>query len=45
MNWLMYLCFVGDVFGFLFVIEGLLVFFIEFIFLGLWVFGEDKLLK
>lgn len=42
MNWLDYLCFVGDIFGVLLVIEVLLVFFMEFIFFGLWMFIWDN---
>ena len=45
MNWSTYSRFVGDVFGSSLAIEGLLAFFIESTFLGLWVFGEDKLPK
>lgn len=45
MNWSTYSRFVGDVFGPSLAIEGLLAFFIESTFLGLWVFGEDKLPK
>lgn len=43
MNWSTYSRFVGDVFGPSLAIEGLLAFFIESTFLGLWVFGGDKL--
>ncbi|CAM4286998.1 cytochrome D ubiquinol oxidase subunit I [Bacillus manliponensis] len=45
MNWSTYSRFVGDVFGPSLAIEGLLAFFIESTFLGLWVFGWDKLPK
>ena len=45
MNWSTYSRFVGDVFDSSLAIEGLLAFFIESTFLGLWVFGEDKLPK
>ncbi|WP_144551861.1 cytochrome ubiquinol oxidase subunit I [Bacillus mycoides] len=45
MNWSTYSRFVGDVFGPSLAIEGLLAFFIESTFLGLWVFGADKLPK
>ena len=45
MNWSTYSRFVGDVFVSSLAIEGLLAFFIESTFLGLWVFGEDKLPK
>ncbi|MDM5188199.1 cytochrome ubiquinol oxidase subunit I [Bacillus sp. DX4.1] len=45
MNWSTYSRFVGDVFGPSLAIEGLLAFFMESTFLGLWVFGWDKLPK
>lgn len=45
MNWFYYFYYVGDIFGVLFVIEGLMVFFLEFIFVGLFFFGWDKMLK
>ncbi len=43
MNWSAYSRFVGDVFGAPLAIEGLLAFFLESTFLGLWIFGWDKL--
>jgi cytochrome d ubiquinol oxidase subunit I len=43
MNWSMYSEFVGDVFGAPLAIEGLAAFMLEATFLGLWVFGWDRL--
>jgi len=43
MNWSDYSRFVGDIFGAPLAIEALLAFFLESTFLGLWVFGWDKL--
>jgi cytochrome d ubiquinol oxidase subunit I len=43
MNWSAYSRFVGDVFGAPLAIEGLLAFFVESTFLGLWIFGWDRL--
>src|ERR671912_1311038 len=43
MNWSDYSRFVGDVFGAPLPIEGLLAFFLESTFLGLWIFGWDRL--
>src|ERR1051325_9758136 len=43
MNWSSYSRFVGDVFGAPLAVEGLLAFFLESTFLGLWIFGWDKL--
>jgi cytochrome bd ubiquinol oxidase subunit I len=43
MNWSEYSRFVGDVFGAPLAMEGLLAFFLESTFLGLWIFGWDKL--
>lgn len=43
MNWSDYSRFVGDVFGAPLAVEGLLAFFLESTFLGLWIFGWDKL--
>ncbi|MTD16462.1 cytochrome ubiquinol oxidase subunit I [Nakamurella sp. YIM 132087] len=43
MNWSDYSRFVGDVFGAPLAMEALLAFFIESTFLGLWIFGWDKL--
>ncbi len=45
MNWSDYSRFVGDVFGPPLAIEGLLAFFLESTFLGLWIFGWDRLPK
>jgi cytochrome d ubiquinol oxidase subunit I len=45
MNWSAYSRFVGDVFGAPLAIEGLLAFFVESTFLGLWIFGWDRLPK
>jgi cytochrome bd ubiquinol oxidase subunit I len=43
MNWSAYSRFVGDVFGAPLAIEGLAAFFLESTFLGLWLFGWDRL--
>jgi len=43
MAWSEYSRFVGDVFGAPLAIEGLLAFFLESTFLGLWIFGWDRL--
>jgi cytochrome d ubiquinol oxidase subunit I len=45
MAWSEYSRFVGDVFGAPLAMEGLLAFFFESTFLGLWIFGWDKLPK
>ncbi|HET8897107.1 MAG TPA: cytochrome ubiquinol oxidase subunit I, partial [Protaetiibacter sp.] len=45
MAWSEYSRFVGDVFGAPLAMEGLLAFFVESTFLGLWIFGWDKLPK
>ncbi|MER7367958.1 cytochrome ubiquinol oxidase subunit I [Nonomuraea wenchangensis] len=45
MNWSDYSRFVGDVFGAPLAMEGLIAFFMESTFLGLWIFGWDKLPK
>ncbi|UPK76502.1 cytochrome ubiquinol oxidase subunit I [Nocardioidaceae bacterium SCSIO 66511] len=45
MNWSDYSRFVGDVFGAPLALEGLLAFFLESTFLGLWIFGWDRLPK
>jgi cytochrome d ubiquinol oxidase subunit I len=45
MNWSVYSRFVGDVFGAPLAMEGLLAFFLESTFLGLWIFGWDRLPK
>ncbi len=43
MNWSEYSRFVGDIFGAPLAIEALLAFFLESTFLGLWIFGWDRL--
>jgi cytochrome d ubiquinol oxidase subunit I len=43
MNWSIYSRFVGDVFGAPLAVEGLAAFFLESTFLGLWIFGWNKL--
>jgi cytochrome bd ubiquinol oxidase subunit I len=43
MNWSIYSKFVGDVFGAPLAIEGLAAFFLEATFLGLWIFGWNRL--
>ncbi len=43
MNWSDYSRFVGDVFGAPLAMEGLAAFFLESTFLGLWIFGWDRL--
>ena len=43
MNWAGYANYVGDIFGAPLAIEALLAFFLESTFLGLWIFGWDKL--
>ena len=45
MNWSVYSRFVGDIFGAPLAIEALLAFFLESTFLGIWIFGWDKLSK
>jgi cytochrome d ubiquinol oxidase subunit I len=45
MNWSDYSRFVGDIFGAPLAIEGLLAFFLESTFLGLWIFGWARLPK
>ena len=45
MNWSEYSRFVGDVFGAPLALEALLAFFLESTFIGLWIFGWDKLPK
>jgi cytochrome d ubiquinol oxidase subunit I len=45
MNWSSYSRFVGDVFGAPLAMEGLVAFFVESTFLGLWIFGWDRLSK
>ena len=43
MNWSQYSRFVGDVFGAPLAMEGLAAFFLESVFLGLWLFGWERL--
>jgi len=43
MNWSSYSRFVGDIFGAPLAVEGLAAFFLESTFLGLWIFGWDRL--
>jgi len=45
MNWSEYARYVGDVFGAPLAVEALLAFFIESTFLGVWIFGWDRLSK
>jgi cytochrome bd ubiquinol oxidase subunit I len=45
MSWSEYSRFVGDIFGAPLAIEGLTAFFLESTFLGIWIFGWDKLSK
>ena len=45
MNWSAYSRFVGDVFGAPLAFEGLMAFFLESTFIGLWIFGWDRLPK
>lgn len=45
MNWSEYSRFMGDIFGAPLAIEALLAFFIESTFIGIWVFGWEKLSK
>jgi len=43
MNWSAYSRFVGDIFGAPLAMEGLIAFFLESTFLGMWIFGRDIL--
>ncbi|MCB1026358.1 MAG: cytochrome ubiquinol oxidase subunit I, partial [Microthrixaceae bacterium] len=45
MNWSNYSRYVGDIFGAPLAVEALLTFFLESTFLGLWIFGWDRLPK
>ena len=45
MNWSEYSRFVGDIFGAPLAVEALVAFFIESTFLGIWIFGWDRLSK
>ena len=41
MNWSEYSRFVGDIFGALLAIETMVAFFLEAVFIGIWIFGES----
>ena len=43
MNWWNYSVFVGNIFGAPLAMEGLLAFFLESTFIGLWLFGRNRL--
>ncbi len=45
MNWADFSRFVGDIFGAPLAIEALSAFFLESVFLGVWIFGWDRLSK
>ena len=45
MNWSEYSRFVGDIFGALLAIETLVAFFVELVFIGIWIFGEGHVSK
>lgn len=45
MNWAEYSRFMGDIFGAPLALEALTAFFLESVFLGLWIFGWDRLSK
>ena len=45
MNWSEYSRFMGDIFGAPLAIEALLAFYVESVFIGVWIFGWDKLSK
>ncbi len=45
MNWAEYSKYVGDIFGVPLAIEATVAFFLESVFLGLWIFGWDKISK
>jgi cytochrome bd ubiquinol oxidase subunit I len=45
MNWAEYAKYVGDIFGAPLAIEAMLAFFLESVFIGLWIFGWDKVSK
>jgi cytochrome bd ubiquinol oxidase subunit I len=45
LNWSNYSRFVGDIFGAPLAVEALLAFFLESTFLGIWIFGWDKISK
>ena len=43
MNWSLYSRYVGDIFGAPLAMEGLIAFFLESTFIGLWIFGWGRL--
>lgn len=45
MNWSEYSRFMGDIFGAPLALEALTAFFLESVFLGVWIFGEGRLSK
>jgi cytochrome bd ubiquinol oxidase subunit I len=45
MNWAEYAKYVGDIFGAPLAIEATMAFFLESVFIGLWIFGESKVSK
>ena len=45
MNWSEYSRFVGDIFGTLLAIETMVAFFVESVFIGIWIFGEGHVSK
>ncbi len=45
MNWSGYSRFVGDLFGALLAIETMMAFFLESVFIGIWIFGEGRVPK
>ena len=45
LNWSEYARFMGDIFGAPLAIEGLMAFFLESTFIGIWIFGWDKISK
>ncbi|MBK9923755.1 MAG: cytochrome ubiquinol oxidase subunit I [Anaerolineales bacterium] len=45
MNWSEYSRFVGDIFGALLAIETMVAFFLESVFIGIWIFGEGHVSK
>lgn len=45
MNWSEYSRFVGDIFGIPLAIEALMAFFLESVFIGIWIFGWNRLSK
>jgi len=45
LNWSEYARFMGDIFGAPLAIEGLLAFYLESTFIGIWIFGWDKISK